>query len=71
MTTYPLTDKLIEEIKQQSYLIADANLDKTVLFNKIKRLMLSVYMKPDLDEETLIKLTSGLIGLYTTNKNQK
>lgn len=71
MTAYPLTDKLIEEIKQQSYLISDANLDKAVLFNRIKRLMLSVYMKPDLDEETLIKLTSGLIGLYTTNKNQK
>lgn len=71
MTTYPLTDKLIEEIKHQSYLIADSNLDKAVLFNRIKRLMLNVYMKSDLDEETLIKLTSGLIGLYTTNKNQK
>lgn len=71
MTAYPLTDKLIEEIKQQSYLIADANLDKGLLFSRIKRLMLSVYMKPDLDEETLIKLTSGLIGLYITNKNQK
>ena len=71
MTAYPLTDKLIEEIKHQSYLISDANLDKAVLFNKIKRLMLSVYMKPDLDEETLIKLTSGLIGLYTINKKQK
>ena len=64
MTAYPLTDKLIEEIKHQSYLISDANLDKAVLFNKIKRLMLSVYMKPDLDEETLIKLTSDLIGLF-------
>jgi len=71
MTSYPLTDELIEKIKSESYLISDSNLDKGLLFNRIKRLMLSVYIKPDLDKDTLIKLTSGLIGLYTTNQNQK
>jgi len=71
MTSYPLTDELIEKIKKESYLISDSNLDKSLLFNRIKRLMLSVYIKPDLDKDTLIKLTSGLIGLYTTNQNQK
>lgn len=71
MTAYPLTDRLIEKIKNESHLIADADLDKTFLFNKVKKLMLSIYFNPNLNEDTLVKVTSGLIGLYLTDQNQK
>ena len=71
MTPYPLTDSLIEKIKSESHLIADANIDRNLLLNKVKRLTLGAYIISKLDEKTLIKLTSGLIGLYLIDQNQK
>lgn len=71
MTSYPLTDELIEKIKKESYLIADSNINRHLLYHNVTRQLVKLVTVSTLDKDTVIKIASGLIGLYTTDQNQK
>lgn len=68
-----MLDQLLEQIKSESMAVQDLPIEQyALLCDRIRKICFSItYGSIQLDDKTIVKLTSGLIGLYSMQQNRK